>query len=244
MKIPFPKPLLALATLSLSLQYADAITTTEQLKAWKSEVQREEGSISSKFKLQAARKNQKQAFINGGVGWAQRYTSAWGGWIYMDWSSARNLHTRLARQLNSTIVANRPSDPVSEATMIKYRTAMQDFRWRNGKIRRLLHTRLQLNVYRGREADTSHDYHLKANAARIAGAKLTAKALEAKAKYHAKRADQWARIGGQTSAMIRQLGGTQPVNPTKFTQAYQGMLGLAKSGELPSENPATGKAGE
>ncbi|BDS07878.1 hypothetical protein NT6N_29180 [Oceaniferula spumae] len=233
MKISLPTSLIVLAATSLSLQCASAITVSEQLEAWKKEIELEKLHIGEQYRLKPARINQQKAFESGGVGWAQRYSEAWGGWIYMDWSTASNLHTRLIHTIQTSLVANRPSAPISEASMNQHSNSMRDFRWRNGKIRRLLQARIQLNVHRGLELDKAHDAHLAYLAATIVKNTVMANAMKLKEEYHKKQADEWARIGGRTSTLIRQLGATTPTDAAKFATSYNELLGLAKSGELP-----------
>ncbi len=232
------KTLITLVATSLSLQAASATTKAEQLEFWKTEIQLERSDIESKFKLSAAREAQKKAFISGGVKWAQYYTDSWGGWIYMDWSSAGNLHDGLVRELRKTLMANRPSDPASEATMLRHNVSMNNFRWSNGKIRRLLQVRLDFNVQRGLEADKAREAHLAYLAATAAKASVTAQAMKIKEKYHSKRADEWAQFGAQTSGMIRKLGNNPKIDHDKFTKPYNSLLKLAKSGQLPKKTVA------
>lgn len=238
MKALLPQTFIALVATSLSLQCASAITTAKQLEAWKTEIAQEQASINAKFILKPARALQQKAFEDGGVVWAQRYSESWGGWIYMDWDSAsNNLHSRLIRGLKASLMANRRNQSLPEASMIQHRKDMQNFRSRNGKIRRLLNARIQLNVHRALESDKAHQAYLAPVAATIAKAKITAKAMKIKQAYHNKRANEWASFGAHTSAMIRQIGDAQTVDTEKFTKTYKSLLNLGKTGNLPEKAP-------
>jgi len=239
MKLALPQTILTLVAASLSLQCASALTIAEQLESWKKEIEQEETSIGAKFELKPARVNQQKAFENGGVEWSQRYAESWGGWIYMDWSSAANLHSRLIRGLRASLMANRPSQRLSEASMNKHRDSMKNFRWKNGKIRRLLKARIEFNVQRGLESDKAHQAHLAYVAANMAKDGLVADAMKTREEYHNKRADEWAKFGAQTSRMIRQLGGTKTIDRVKLTKAYKALIDLAKTGILPEKTVAT-----
>lgn len=47
-------------------------------------------AMDALYGYKAAPQTLAQAFSKGNVGWAQRYSGSWGGWLYLDWTKVRD----------------------------------------------------------------------------------------------------------------------------------------------------------
>lgn len=177
-----------------------------QLVEWKKEVDEKSAALTAVYGYYAAPKTQQAAFAKGGVVWAQRYSSSWGGWIYMDLDSAHNLHGRTLRTLKDSINQRNRGKTPPVGHFDKLTEMMEDFRDGDEKFHKLFNERVDLNVKQGLELDQEHHHRVKYFEALAVHLRPLADYHHGQAEKFSARALVFRTEGANVSAAIRKIG--------------------------------------
>lgn len=180
-----------------------------QLVDWITESQRLERELAAAYEYRPAPQTQRKAFEAGGVQWAQRYSQAWGGWLFTDWDVARKVHRRTLDELKDTLHRRKMGQVLPANHMGQLEQRMGQLRRQHARLRTLFARRVDCNVKQGLELDQQHEQFQKYLLA-LAANSATADYHKARADQFAARAEVWRKRGGAVSAEIRRIGYGQP----------------------------------